>query len=219
MPIRAVIFDMDGVLVDSEPIWDRSRVEFTAARNKVWNEQMHRACMGLSTMGWAQVMKEKIPLPGMTLEQVIAEMAERMIAGYRARFPALPGAIEAVKRVAGSYKVALASGSMSVLIDLVLKETGLDAVIPVVVYGDTVPNGKPAPDIYFEAARRLGLPPAECAGVEDSRNGVLSLKAAGMKVLAVPTAEYPLPADVLALADARLATLDDLTVDLLQKLG
>jgi beta-phosphoglucomutase-like phosphatase (HAD superfamily) len=219
MPIRAVIFDMDGVLVDSEPYWDRSRIEFTAARNKTWNDQLHRACMGLSTVGWAQVMKERIPLPDMTLEQVIAEIGARMTAAYRARFPALPGAIESVRRVAASYKVALASGSMSILIDLVLKETGLDEIIPVVVYGDTVPNGKPAPDIYLEAARRLGLPPSECAGVEDSRNGVLSLKAAGMKVLAVPTADYPLPPEVLALADARLGTLDELTVDLLQKLG
>jgi beta-phosphoglucomutase-like phosphatase (HAD superfamily) len=218
MPIRALIFDMDGVLVDSEPIWDRSRVEFTAARGKTWDKEMHRACMGQSTRGWAQVMKDRIPLD-ISIEEVIAEMGERMLTGYRAHLPVLPGAVEAVERMVSAYPVALASGSMSVLIDHVLSRTGLDRVIPVVVYGDTIPRGKPAPDIYLEAARRLGVSPADCAGVEDSRNGVLALKAAGMKIIAVPTEDYPLPKDALALADARLGSLTDLTVDLVRGLA
>jgi HAD superfamily hydrolase (TIGR01509 family) len=218
MPIRAVIFDMDGVLVDSEPIWDRSRVEFTAARGKTWNEEMHRACMGQSTLGWAQVMKDRISLD-ISLEDVIAEMGERMLTSYRARLPVLPGAVEAVQRMVAAFPVALASGSMSILIDHVMAATGLGRVIPVVIYGDTIPRGKPFPDIYLEAARRLGVPPSECAGLEDSRNGVLSLKAAGMKVLAVPTADYPLPPDVLALADVRLGSLNELTVELVRSLA
>ena len=219
MPTRAVIFDMDGVLVDSEPIWDKSRVEFTAARNKTWGEELHRACMGRSTRGWAQVMKEKIPLPDMSIEEVIAEMGERMLSGFNAHLPVLPGAVGAVERMAAAFKVALASGSMTILIEHVMKKTGLDRTIPVVVLGDTIPNGKPSPDIYLEASRRLGIPPSECLGVEDSRNGVLSLKAAGMKILAVPTADYPLPADVLAMADLRLSSLKELTVELVRALG
>jgi len=218
MPIRAVIFDMDGVLVDSEPVWHRSRVELTAAYGKTWNEELQRACMGRSTVEWAEIMCERIPLP-MSVPGVIEEMRGRMVAAYQRHLPVLPGAVEAVRRMAGAYPVALASGSMSALVDHVLAATGLDLVIPVVVYGDTVPRGKPAPDIYLEAARRLGIAPADCVGVEDSANGLRSLRAAGMRAIAVPSPDYPLPEVVLALADRRLATLESLTPELVLGLG
>jgi beta-phosphoglucomutase-like phosphatase (HAD superfamily) len=218
MPIRAVIFDMDGVIVDSEPVWNSSRVELVGAHGRSWSEALQRACMGRSTLEWAEIMREQVPLP-MTTDEVMDEMRERMLASYRAHLPVLPGAVEAVHSMAGAFVVAMASGSMTALIEHVLRATGLDGRISVVVFGDTVPRGKPAPDIYLEAARRLGLPPAECVGVEDSANGLRSLRAAGMRAVAVPTRSYPLSQEALALADLRLPSLLDLSVEAVRALG
>jgi HAD superfamily hydrolase (TIGR01509 family) len=212
MPVRAVIFDLDGVLVDSEPVWTRVRAELAAERGLVWTEDMQRACMGRATVEWAEVVRDRLHLPW-SIEEVIGDVRRRMQDAYRRRLPVLPGAVEAVHRVAAAFRVALASGSMTVLIHEVLSATGLDRVIPVVVLGDTVPRGKPAPDIYLEAARRLGLPPEDCCGVEDSANGLRALRAAAMKAIAVPTAEFPLAPEALALADLRLARIDELTVE------
>ncbi len=218
MPIRAVVFDMDGVLVDSEPVWTRTRVELAAERGLSWTEDMQRACMGRATVEWAEVMRDRLHLP-MSVEEIIEDMRRRMLASYRQRLPVMPGAVEAVRRMAGAFSIALASGSMTVLIHEVLAATGLDRLIPVVVLGDTIPRGKPAPDIYLETARRLGVPPAECCGVEDSRNGLKALRAAGMRAVAVPTPDFPLAEDVLALADLRLARIDELTVAAVRALG
>jgi mannitol-1-/sugar-/sorbitol-6-/2-deoxyglucose-6-phosphatase len=218
MPIRAVIFDMDGVIVDSEPVWNRVRIELLSAHGRAWNEELQRACMGRSTVEWADIMRERVPLP-MTTAEVIDEMRRRMVAAYDAHLPVLPGAVEAVRRMAGAFTVAMASGSMTALLDHVLAATGLDRLIPVVVHGDTIARGKPAPDIYLEASRRLGVAPAECLGVEDSANGLRSLRAAGMRAVAVPSPGYPLRGEVLALADLRLGTLDELTPEAVRALG
>jgi mannitol-1-/sugar-/sorbitol-6-/2-deoxyglucose-6-phosphatase len=217
MAIRAVIFDMDGVLVDSEPCWDEARVELAAAYGKRWTEELQRQSMGRSTVEWARVMRERIPLP-MSEEEVIEEMRRRMVAYYDRHLPLLPGALEAVRLAASAYPVALASGSMTALIEYVLGATGLDKVMTTVVFGDTIPQGKPAPDIYLEAARRLGIAPAECVGVEDSGNGIRALRAAGMRAVAVPSPRYPLGEDVLALADRRLTTLEGFSLELLRDL-
>ncbi len=218
MPIRAVVFDMDGVLIDSEPVWSQVRAEMAAGHGRTWTEEMHRACMGRGTVEWAEILRDRLGLP-MTLEQIIDETRERMLTAYRRRLPLLPGAVESVRRMADGFAVALASGSMTALIEHVLAATGLDRVIPIVVFGDTIPRGKPEPDIYLEAARRLGVPPAECAGVEDSRNGLRALRAAGMKAIAVPSPGYPLAPDALALADLRISTLLELTVEAVRALG
>lgn len=218
MPIRAVIFDMDGVLIDSEPVWNRVRRKLAAEHGRMWDDELQRACMGRSTVEWAEVMRDRIPL-AMTVPEVIAEVVGRMIAEYERHLPLLPGAVEAVHRMAAAFPVALASGSMTSLIHHVLRATGLEKVIPVVVLGDTIPRGKPAPDIYLEAARRLGVPPEDCVGIEDSANGLRALRAAGLKAVAVPSPEYPLSVDVLALAHLRLRTLDELTVEAVRALG
>jgi HAD superfamily hydrolase (TIGR01509 family) len=218
MTVRAIVFDMDGVLVDSEPVWNRVRVELAAEHGLRWTEEMQRACMGRATVEWAEVMRDRLGLR-LSVPEIIDEMRRRMLAAYARRLPVLPGAVEAVRRMAGAFDVALASGSMTALIQHVLSATGLDRVIPVVVLGDTVPLGKPAPDIYLEAARRLGAPPPECAGVEDSGNGLRALRAAEMKAIAVPTPEYPLAPEVLALADLLLASLHELTVEAVRGLG
>ncbi|HET6440123.1 MAG TPA: HAD family phosphatase [Anaeromyxobacter sp.] len=218
MPIRAVIFDMDGVLIDSEPVWNRSRVEMAAAYGRTWTEEMQRACMGRATVEWAEEMRQRLPLE-MPAAEVMDEIGRRMQAAYDHHLPVLPGAVEAVHRMVKAFAIAVASGSMTVLIEHVLAATGLERVIPVVVLGDSIPRGKPAPDIYLEAARRLGFSPGECVGVEDSGNGLRSLKAAGMKAIAVPAPSYPLATEVLRLADLRLASLEELTVEAVRGLG
>ncbi len=218
MPIRGVVFDMDGVLIDSEPVWNQVRVELAAANGQAWTEELQRACMGRATAEWAQVMRDHLGLP-MSTHEIVEDVRRRVIAAYRRRLPLLPGAVEAVHRMAGAFRLALASGSMTALIQHVLAATGLDRIIPVIVLGDTIPSGKPAPDIYLAAARRLGLEPPLCAGVEDSGNGLRALRAAGMKAIAVASPGYPLAPDALALADLRLSTLEELTVEAVRALG
>ena len=217
MAIKAVIFDMDGLLIDSEVIWDIARQEFAQTHGKVWTPDDHRQVMGRKTHDWAQIMQTRLGVP-LSVDEIIADMKARMLAHYDVRLPLLPGTMEAVKLAATRYKTALASGSPTPLIDRVIKLTGLDQIFNAVVYGDDIANGKPAPDIYLETARRLGLPPAECVGVEDSASGVRAIKAAGMFAIAVPNPEYPLPQEVMQLADRVLPSLEAFSVELVEDL-
>ena len=217
MPIEAVIFDMDGVLVDSEVYWDKSRVEFARDRGKVWTDEFQRLAMGRSTVGWATVMQEKLALDE-AIDEIIAEMKARVIAHYEARMPTRPGALESVSHMQQHFRVGLASGSPTEIIKAVLNITGLDQIFEVMIYGDDVPRGKPAPDIYLEALKALGVSPAVSLGIEDSANGLRSLKAAGMFAVAAPSPDFPLPDNVLALADAHISTLEDFTVDLVRQI-
>ena len=217
MPIEAVIYDMDGVLVDSEVYWDKSRIEFARDRGLDWTDEFQRLAMGRSTVGWARVMKEKLALDE-PIDAIIAEMKARVIAHYEARMPARPGALESVAHMKRHFRVGLASGSPTDIIQTVLRITGLDQIFEVMIYGDNVPRGKPAPDIYHEALKQLGVAPAASLGIEDSANGLRSLKAAGMFAVAAPSPDYPLPADILALADAHITTLEDFTVDLVRRI-
>ena len=158
MPIEAVIYDMDGVLVDSEVYWDKSRVDFARDRDQTWTDDYQRLAMGRSTVGWATVMQEKLRLDE-SIEDIIAEMKGRVIAHYEQRMPTRPGAIESVHRMKQHFRVGLASGSPTEIIKAVLRITGLDQVFEVIIYGDDIPRGKPAPDIYLEAMAQLGVLP------------------------------------------------------------
>ncbi len=217
MSIEAIIYDMDGVLVDSEVYWDKSRVEFARDRGKVWTDEFQRLAMGRSTVGWARVMQDKLALDE-TIDEIIAEMKARVIAHYEERMPTRPGALESVARMNEQFRVGLASGSPTDIIKAVLSITGLDQIFEVTIYGDEVPRGKPAPDIYLEALQALKVAPANSLGIEDSANGLRSLKAAGMAAVAAPSPEYPLPDDILALADAHITTLEDFTVALVRRI-
>ena len=217
MPIEAIIFDMDGVLVDSEVYWDKSRVDFARDRGLVWTDEFQRLAMGRSTVGWAGVMQEKLALSE-TIDEIIAEMKARVIAHYEERMPTRPGALESVSHMKRHYRVGLASGSPTEIIKAVLSITGLDQIFEVMIYGDEVPRGKPAPDIYLEALSALGVSPADSLGIEDSANGLRSLRAAGMYAVAAPSPDFPLPDDALALADAHITTLEDFTVDLVRSI-
>ena len=217
MPIEAVIFDMDGVLVDSEVYWDKSRIEFARDRGKVWTDDYQRLAMGRSTVGWAQVMQDKLALDE-SIDEIIAEMKARVIAHYEKRMPARPGALESVAEMQRHFRVGLASGSPTEIIKAVLRITGLDQIFEVMIYGDEVARGKPAPDIYLEALKQIGVAPSASLGIEDSANGLRSLKAAGMFAVAAPSPDYPLPDDILALADAHITTLEDFTPDLVRRI-
>jgi beta-phosphoglucomutase-like phosphatase (HAD superfamily) len=167
MPIEAVIFDMDGVIIASEDYWWESRVEWATALGKTWTHDDQRASMGRNTVEWAEVMRDRLQLDGMPLPQIMADVTGLVVRRIEAHLPVLPGALEAVLTAASRYRVALASGSPTAVIQKVMTLTGLDKIFEVMVFGDDMPRGKPFPDIYLEAARQLGVEPIHCVGIED----------------------------------------------------
>lgn len=218
MPIKAVIFDMDGVIVDSEAYWWQSRVEFAERRGLTWTMDDQRLAMGRSTIEWARVMQERLHLDDMSLDDIMSEVIGGINRRLAARLPVLPGAVEAVHTAASAYPVALASGSPTSVIKEVMKLTGLDGVFLHTLYGDDMEHGKPDPEIYLKTAQRLGVEPTACAGIEDSGNGLRALHAAGMHAIAVPSPGFPLSAELLALADVKLNALTEFSVELLRSL-
>ena len=209
--IDGVVFDLDGVLLDSEQVWDGVREELARERGGRWHDQAQRDMMGMSSPEWSRYMHEVVGLSEPP-QEISAEVVRRLEELYRERLPALPGAREAVERLAARWPLALASSSNRELIDLSLELLGVAPLFEATVSSEEVARGKPAPDVYLEAARRLGIEPGRAAAVEDSHNGIRSARAAGMHVLAIPNRHFPPDADALAEADAVLDSLADLTV-------
>jgi HAD superfamily hydrolase (TIGR01509 family) len=218
MAIEAVVFDLDGVLVDSEHVWDAARRELAAERGLPWPEPATRDMMGMSSVEWSRYMHDRVGLPEPP-EEISAEVVRRLEEIYRRELPLIDGAAEAVERLAEHWPLGLASSSNRELIDLVLELSGLTRLFQVTVSSEEVPRGKPAPDVYLEAARRLGVAPARCAAVEDSENGIRSAKAAGMYVLVIPNRVYPPAEDALDLADAVLTSVKELTPEIIERVG
>jgi HAD superfamily hydrolase (TIGR01509 family) len=210
----AVVFDLDGVIVDSEQVWDEVREQYTVEAGGRYSERATRDMMGMSSTEWSTYMAEELALPG-SPEEINVAIVERMLARYGEAPPLIGGAVEAVRAIAARVPVAIASSSNPELIEVVLRVSGLDGVVGEVVSSQEVPRGKPAPDVYLEAARRLGVEPARCTAVEDSHNGIRSAKAAGMRVIAVPNPHFPPDPESLALADVTIASIDELTPELL----
>ena len=210
--IEAVVFDLDGVLLDSEEIWDRAREELARERGGRWHDRAQRDMMGMSSTEWSRYMHDVIGLPGPP-EEINREVVGRLMELYREQLPAIPGAREAVERLAERWPLGLASSSNRELIDLVLELLGVAHLFTAAVSSEEVARGKPAPDVYLEAARRLGVDPTRAAAVEDSQNGILSAKAAGMRVIAIPNAHFPPDEDALAAADVVLDSLAELTAE------
>ena len=208
--IEAVVFDLDGIIVDSEHVWDDVRQELAEERGGRWHDRASRDMMGMSSPEWSRYMHDVIGLAE-SPEEINAEVVRRMEAGYRERLPLIPGAVEAVERLAARWPLGLASSSNRELIDLALESSGLGRLFAATVSSEEVARGKPAPDVYLEAARRLGVPPGRCAAIEDSENGILSAKAAGMRVLAIPNPQFPPAPEALAEADVVLASIVELT--------
>jgi HAD superfamily hydrolase (TIGR01509 family) len=208
--IEAVVFDLDGVLLDSEQVWDEVREELVKERGGRWHDRAQTEMMGMSSIEWSRYMHDELGVPDPPRE-ISADVVRRLEEVYRKRLPLIDGAHEAVERLAARWPLGLASSSNREVIDLVLDLSGLARFFRVTVSSEEVPRGKPEPDVYLEAARGLGVPPERCAAVEDSHNGIRSAKAAGMRVIAIPNQHYPPGEQALALADVTLSSLAELT--------
>ncbi len=188
--IASVVFDLDGVLVDSERVWEEVRRGFVARAGGRWLPDTQARLMGMSTAEWSRYLSRDLPL--------------------------MPGAQEAVRRMGARWPLGLASSSPLEIVKTVLDEAGLAGVFAAVASSDEVAAGKPAPDVYQLAARRLGVAPDVSVAIEDSSNGLRSAAAAGYRVVAIPQPAYPPDPDALALAAARLGSLADLTPEALE---
>jgi HAD superfamily hydrolase (TIGR01509 family) len=215
--VRAVIFDLDGVLINSEPVWDEVRRELAARAGRPWPDDATRAMQGMSTREWSSYLATTVGVPG-TPAQLATEVIDAVERRYAAELPLIPGAREAVERLAARFRLGLASSSPRRLIDVVLATAKLADFFEVTVSTEEVDAGKPAPDVYLEAVRRLGVPPGESAAIEDSSNGLRAAHAAGLLVVALPHAAFPPAPDALALAAVEVAELADLTPELIDRL-
>jgi HAD superfamily hydrolase (TIGR01509 family) len=212
--IDAVVFDMDGVLIQSEEVWDDVREAYVRERGGRYDAEIQRAMMGMSSTEWSLYLHETAGVPDEP-EAINAEVVRRMLAAYRNHLPLIDGAVEAVQRLAARYPLGLASSSNRPLINTALETAGLTACFTATVSSEEVARGKPAPDVYLEAARRLGVEPNACAAVEDSHGGIQSAKAAGMRVIVFPNQSYPPDAASLAQADVTIGSLEELTPELI----
>jgi HAD superfamily hydrolase (TIGR01509 family) len=215
--IEAVVFDLDGVLLDTEELWDEARRQLAEERGARWPDDAQRAMMGMSSPEWSRYMHEVIALPEPP-EQVSAEVVRRLEALYRERLPLVPGALEAVRRIGANWPLGIASSSNRPLIELFLELTGTNDLFRATVSSEEVERGKPAPDVYLEVAGRVGVDPASCAAIEDSENGIRSASAAGLRVAAIPNRVYPPSKVALSLAGAVLDSLDELTPGAIERI-
>jgi HAD superfamily hydrolase (TIGR01509 family) len=208
----AVVFDLDGLLLDTEQVWDEVREALVRERGGRWHDRAQADMMGMSSHEWSRYLHEELGLsePPEELNRIVVE---RMQERYRDGLPVIDGAVDAVRRMAERWPLGLASSSNRPLIDLALERMGVADLFHATVSSEEVERGKPAPDVYLEAARRLGVPPERLAAVEDSASGIRAAKVAGMRVVAIPNRHFPPGDDVLALADLRLDSLAELTPD------
>jgi HAD superfamily hydrolase (TIGR01509 family) len=203
----AVIFDLDGVLVDSERIWDEVRRAVVAEHGGTWREEATRAQQGMSTPEWARYLVEELGAR-LTPPEIATLVVKRMAARYAQEPPLIDGAVDVVRQVSKRWPVAIASSSPVILIKGFLDVTGLP--VGAAVSSEQVGAGKPAPDVYLRAAELLGVAPEDCAAVEDTTNGLRSALAAGMAVYAVPNPHFPPDPEVLKQATAVVEKITDL---------
>jgi HAD superfamily hydrolase (TIGR01509 family) len=216
--VRAVVFDLDGVLLDSEQVWDDVRQRLAADHGRAWPEAASHAMMGMSTPEWASYLVEVVGLP-MSAERAAQEVVDGVLAAYSDDPPLLPGALTCVAALAQVWPLGLASSSARPIIDAVLASTGLDRHFSAVLSSEETAKGKPSPDVYLAAAGQLGVAPTDCVAVEDSSNGIRAAHAAGMAVVAVPNPHYPPVREALALASVTIAGVSEVTVPLVRDLG
>jgi HAD superfamily hydrolase (TIGR01509 family) len=207
--IDAVVFDLDGLLIDSEQVWDDVREALAKERGGRYDERAQRDMMGMSSTEWSRYMHERVGLAE-SPEEINRIVVEQMLQRYEAGPPWIPGALDAVRRIGAAFTLGLASSSNRELIDAVLAAGGITGLFAATVSSEEVARGKPAPDVYLEAARRLDADPAACVAIEDSHSGIRSAKAAGMTCIAIPNAHFP-PGEAADEADVLLAGLDELT--------
>jgi HAD superfamily hydrolase (TIGR01509 family) len=208
--IDAVVFDLDGVLVQSEEIWDGTRRELAADHGVEWPAGATDAMMGMSSTEWSRYMHDEVGVP-LEPERINAEVLRRVQNRYRQGPPWIPGALDAVRRIGARWPLGLATSSNREIIDLVIDSGDFAELFRSTVSSEEVASGKPAPDVYLEAVRRLEAVPERCAAIEDSTNGLLSANAAGLRVIAVPNAAHPPATRGLDVADVVLDSISELT--------
>jgi beta-phosphoglucomutase-like phosphatase (HAD superfamily) len=216
--IQAVVFDLDGVLIDSEPVWEQVRRGLVAERGGHWTPDAQRRLMGMSTPEWARYLSDDLGV-GLPPDEVARTVIDRMAARYTEHVPLMTGAVDAVHRIAVRWPLGVASSSPPELIEVVLRSADLRSCFSVVMSTEQVAHGKPAPDIYLAVTAELGCPPPDCAAVEDSANGLRSAAAASLRVIAIPQPRYPPEPDVLARASLVLPSLAELTAEAVSALA
>ncbi|HEX8935075.1 MAG TPA: HAD family phosphatase [Pseudonocardiaceae bacterium] len=216
--VRAVVFDLDGVLVDSEELWDVVRRGVAAEAGRPWPTGATRAMQGMSTAEWSAYLAGPVGIPNPP-EEVAATVIDRMAAQYATQLPLLPGAVEVVERLGRRWPLGLASSSPRRLIDTVLESAGLVQRFQVSVSTEQVRAGKPSPAVYQTVVQQLGVEPSQAIAIEDSSNGLRAAATAGLGVLAVPNAAFPPSEDALALADVVVDSLDAITVELVESMS
>lgn len=215
---EAVVFDLDGVLLDSEGLWDTARREVAAEHGGQWRDDATAAMQGMSSPEWSRYLHDDLGVQAAP-EQIADLVVNRLLEQYRRGLPLLPGAVDAVHRVGARWRLGLASSANRVVLDEVLRLAGLQDAFSVTVSSEEVRRGKPAPDVYLETARRLRSSPARCVAIEDSANGIRAGVAAGLAVVAVPNPGFPPPRSVLDLAALVIDNLAGLKVEALDRLG
>lgn len=213
--LQAVIFDLDGVLLDSEGAWDAARRAVVTDNGGRWRPEATRAMMGMSSPEWSRYLRDELGVP-LAPEEISDRVVARLLAGYERELPLLPGAVAAVERMAARWPLGLASSANRPVIDAVLAASGMAGKFTATVSAEEVAHGKPAPDVYLAAAEKLGVDPRRAAAVEDSSNGLRAAAAAGMLVVAMPNRDFPPSEDALALAKVVLTSLDELSPEALE---
>jgi HAD superfamily hydrolase (TIGR01509 family) len=208
--LQAVIFDLDGVLIDSETVWDDARRQVVKDGGGRWQESATRAMQGMSSPEWSRYLRDELGVE-LDPDQISDRVVELVLDEYRREVPLIPGAVEAVRRLAGHWPLGLASSANRPVIDAVLETAGLTQSFSATVSGEEVQRGKPAPDVYLAVAAKLAVQPARSAAIEDSTNGLKAAAAAGMLVIAVPNREFPPTAEALSLAQLTAESVGELT--------
>jgi HAD superfamily hydrolase (TIGR01509 family) len=215
--VAAVVFDLDGVLLDSEVVWNEMKRDVTVEAGGRWRDDAPEAMIGMSSTEWSRYLHDELGVP-LSPEEIDRAVVARVADRYRQGLPLLPGALEAVRRLADRWPLGLASSSNRPIIELFLDASGLRGCFAVTVSSEEVGRGKPAPDVYLAAVEGLGVETSQAAAIEDSSNGIRAARAAGMVVVAIPNHDYPPAPDALAEANEVLESLDQLTPEVIYRL-
>jgi HAD superfamily hydrolase (TIGR01509 family) len=215
--IDTVIFDLDGVILDTELVWHTVRRDFALAHGGHWDEHDQPVVMGANSLQWAAYMRETSGIP-LSDREIYEGIIQGLRDWYARDLPLIPGVREAIAGLAPYYRLGVASSSPRELIEYALVLAGLRELLGTVVSSDEVARGKPAPDVYREACARLGTSPRRSAAVEDSSSGIQAAAAAGLAVIAIPNREFPPSSQTLRLADIVLGSIAELSVGVIVSL-